>query len=1199
MKKVFKWILLLTAIVAVGISIIFYKPGLIKTPVENFLSNQSGYLIRIDDDLEFSVGRKIQLTLTDVHVFNPEWAGEAALMTLGSLDLVLDAASIFDETITIDFLQLDQLSLRLETSTEGLGNWVVARNKTQKSQQREAKPVVIFDQVRLNTIALDYQNDKTGDTQSLLINTYSQIPQADGMLAIELDAALNGRRVGYTGSIGPHENLQQGKNIAFKGSGNLGSLSIVAEGLIDDLQQPLQPEFKLQLRGPDTDDITDMLGIDDLGTGVFSVNGRGETINGKYSASLEGSIGGLSLNLQAQASSLLDLQELNLELGITGPRLGAVTRIFGLEGWPDEPFALNAKAVRVGSNLSVPDLNLNIGSTRLKFSVELPNYPHLDSSRMNLQVEGDRIEQFRELLGIPGIADGAFKIQGKLDVSADEVQLIQLDAQTALGQASIEGTLGPGPAYLGTRLQITMDGHNSHALAAAFGVDALPARPFRLDTRVELQEQGLLIERGVLVSIGDDRLELGGLIRFKPGGEGSNIDFRLNGDNLAEMLAGLVPELQIPASPYELNASLDFQKDSVLLKTGKAVFESITLGAEGKIIPWDNFAGTEINLELAGSEISALKVFPALTDSINTFVSGQDYRVGGLFSLTEGNIHFDKVTGRVGATNFNFDGLFGLHGNTPSAEVEFVIGGPDFHALVKDKDTFDTSIKAFRVAGEGRLKGNTLSLDNFILKTDSVNAELDLTMGWPLEQSADVRFNIDLQGDDIRHLIPSIESFEPAQSAFKLTTAGQLSDDLISLKIFEASIGNFQLSVSGKLGDDPNDRSAELSIRANSKDISSLGRLYGDQLPAMALNLSADFEGNAKQFAIRQLSVALGESKVNGNLDVSLAGVRPVINLQLDSPTIDLHPFLLGKNAEVQDSENSKWLIPATPLPIHVLKHIDGDIRLTIKALRLKQGSLNNLIVTAELQRGGLNVSELSVKDDHGVLSARFSVFPMKQGKAEIKLDLVAIDFSLNLFGQSEEMLSQLPLFSMNTSVSGNGDNLRELAGSLNGTLQLASSGGVLEGVNLSVLDSFFLEDLFRLILPAADDDKDLQLKCAATILKINNGHVKTDPALAFTTNKISLIANGKLDLKTEKIKFNFKSIPNKAYKFSTSELINPYVLVGGTLKNPSVGIDPGKVLVKGGIALGTAGISILAKGALDRWGNTVPLCEEMLEKIK
>ena len=126
-----------------------------------------------------------------------------------------------------------------------------------------------------------------------------------------------------------------------------------------------------------------------------------------------------------------------------------------------------------------------------------------------------------------------------------------------------------------------------------------------------------------------------------------------------------------------------------------------------------------------------------------------------------------------------------------------------------------------------------------------------------------------------------------------------------------------------------------------------------------------------------------------------------------------------------------------------------------------------------------------------------------------------------------------------------------------------------------------------------------MDLTCAAAILKITDGLVKTDPALAFTTSRITLVSKGTLDLKTEKINFNFNATPNKALKISANELFNPYILVSGTLSKPIVGLDPAKVLLHGGAAIGTAGISILAKGLLDRVGTTTPLCEEMLEQAQ
>ena len=80
---------------------------------------------------------------------------------------------------------------------------------------------------------------------------------------------------------------------------------------------------------------------------------------------------------------------------------------------------------------------------------------------------------------------------------------------------------------------------------------------------------------------------------------------------------------------------------------------------------------------------------------------------------------------------------------------------------------------------------------------------------------------------------------------------------------------------------------------------------------------------------------------------------------------------------------------------------------------------------------------------------------------------------------------------------------------------------------------------------------------------------------------------------------FNFNATPNNALQISAGELFNPYILIGGTLSKPSVGVDPTKALLHGGAAVGTAGISVLAKGVLDRVGNTMPVCEEMLEQVQ
>ncbi|MDX2417522.1 MAG: AsmA-like C-terminal region-containing protein, partial [Xanthomonadales bacterium] len=205
-------------------------------------------------------------------------------------------------------------------------------------------------------------------------------------------------------------------------------------------------------------------------------------------------------------------------------------------------------------------------------------------------------------------------------------------------------------------------------------------------------------------------------------------------------------------------------------------------------------------------------------------------------------------------------------------------------------------------------------------------------------------------------------------------------------------------------------------------------------------------------------------------------------------------------------------------------------------------------------------------------------------------------DFVFNLSGLPEEKLGEVPVFDIDFHASGKGSNLREVASTLNGSLYIGSKGGSAENVDLSLLETFIFDQLFSVLMPKSKDTIDTHFSCIATNMEISDGLVTTKPALAFTTGKIAVVTKGTLDLKTEKMNFNFNSTPTNALQINPGEMFHPYILIGGTLAKPTVGVDPGKAALHGGVAIATMGISVLAKGVLDRAGNAMPICEEMLD---
>ncbi|MGB5291778.1 MAG: AsmA-like C-terminal region-containing protein, partial [Lysobacterales bacterium] len=284
-----------------------------------------------------------------------------------------------------------------------------------------------------------------------------------------------------------------------------------------------------------------------------------------------------------------------------------------------------------------------------------------------------------------------------------------------------------------------------------------------------------------------------------------------------------------------------------------------------------------------------------------------------------------------------------------------------------------------------------------------------------------------------------------------------------------------------------------------------------------------------------------------------------------------------------------------TPIPLETLAANDLSIKLNIGELRYLQDSITNLRLDLEQRDGSLNISDVFYEAPQGTLGATLSINPTNGNKADVKLDLNTRNFVFNVSGLPDEKLAQVPAFDIDFRASGQGGNLREVAGSLNGSLYIGSKGGNAENVDLGILETFIFDEIFSVLTPKTRDDLNTQFSCIATIMTIDDGLVTTNPAFAFSTPKIAVITKGTLDLKTERMNFNFNSTPTKALKINAGEMFYPYILISGTLAAPKVGVDPGKAAMHGGAAIATLGLSVLAKGVLDRAGNAIPVCEEML----
>ena len=411
MKKFLKWLLAVFVLLAAVLAIVLYNPNLARGPLERHLGKLTGYPLSLDGDLEIELGRTLAISVADVRVAAPGWSSAQDLLVIGSLELGLDATSLFESTVVVRELNIDALEINLETSADGDENWLPSHRPEQQKDNASRK-TVLFNLATVSDSVLRYRAPSLGLQHVFRVVSLQQRQVQNGMLDMLLEGIFNDRPVHFSGSVGPYLNLEQGRQITFEGRGHFGSIDISGRGVIDDPIQPRRPQFDLVLQGPDIDEVTAMLGADDLGSGIFSLHALGGEAEDHYEASITGDIGDISLDLSAQVDDLASLGKFDLRLAANGPDLGAMMRVFGVDAWPDEPFSINGNVRRVGSTLNIPGLQLDIGETRISVDALMSNFPLLNSSRARLSVSGDDIAQFRDLLGIKGIVSGPFELRG-------------------------------------------------------------------------------------------------------------------------------------------------------------------------------------------------------------------------------------------------------------------------------------------------------------------------------------------------------------------------------------------------------------------------------------------------------------------------------------------------------------------------------------------------------------------------------------------------------------------------------------------------------------------------------------------------------------------------------------------------------------------------------------------------------------------
>jgi len=171
--------------------------------------------------------------------------------------------------------------------------------------------------------------------------------------------------------------------------------------------------------------------------------------------------------------------------------------------------------------------------------------------------------------------------------------------------------------------------------------------------------------------------------------------------------------------------------------------------------------------------------------------------------------------------------------------------------------------------------------------------------------------------------------------------------------------------------------------------------------------------------------------------------------------------------------------------------------------------------------------------------------------------------------------------------LKGRGQSVAALMAGLNGKTVVSLCKGQIHNRYIDLLGADLGSAVFRLLNPFREKEKTYtMINCFVSRFDIKDGIARSS-ALVLDTNSMSVVGQGKINLKTEALNLALKPLPKKGIgtgitgklSLSLGELAKPFKL-GGTLASPSLTLDPTQTAIAVGKALrgvalfGPAGIA-------------------------
>jgi uncharacterized protein involved in outer membrane biogenesis len=560
----------------------------------------------------------------------------------------------------------------------------------------------------------------------------------------------------------------------------------------------------------------------------------------------------------------------------------------------------------------------------------------------------------------------------------------------------------------------------------------------------------------------------------------------------------------------------------------------------------------------------------------------------------------------LGAVDYKLDGnlgslSFGVEGRTEELESF------DGTALTASLATGAIEELLQATGGETALSG-PLKVDAEFAKNDEKNtlkakvalANVTMTADTSLvEETA----TMDVTLATLDKLGELLEVADLPQQELKANGSFTMAPTTIGIDELLFTVGSAQARLTGELARGDGESRIDVDVSG-----SSLAELRAG-MPEIPFTFKTTALMSPARVVLDPLTTTFGESDLNGNVNIA-NGTPSEVDVKLQSQLIDMTPFyeksLEREKAEIEAEQaqraeqgeqepESRYVFTEDPFALDGLRENDIDVDLSIARLLRGTIELLDIQTVVDLHDGKLDVDHRMSTAGSGASESKIMLDAAGQ---QPQLDMLATfkGLKLNLSSGENADVSIIPPIDLTLDIKAAGPTPRAMASSTNGRFVMTQGRGRVENKLVGRVSGDLFSQLFGAMNPMAEEEQYSNWECSVFGIEFvdGDGEIK---GLLLQGPRIQVVGGGTIDLNTEKLNIEFNTKPREGAGLSADMFVTPFIKVGGTLASPGVGLNKKGVLLSGGAAIMTGGLSFLYQGLGDR-ASSGDLCEKTLAEV-